>query len=176
MTRASDVAGPSGVVITGLYGVGKSTVVEEIAHLLEDAGIAFAALDLDWLWWFGVPGTHRSEAVQVLYRNVASVTRTYLDLGITHFALAWSPLDSTEVNDLLDALAFPVTVVELVAPLSVIDVRLRTAVTAGREDDRQEVHRWVDEGIGVGLGDAQISNDRPVRDVANEILGWLGWH
>ncbi len=70
---------------------------------------------------------------------------------------------------------FPVSVVELSTPPSVIETRLASAVAAGRTDDLHEARRWFGEGLGVGLGDVQIVNDRPVRDVAGEILDWLGW-
>jgi adenylylsulfate kinase-like enzyme len=40
------------VLLTGVYGSGKSTVVEEMASLLEERGAPYAALDLDWLAWF----------------------------------------------------------------------------------------------------------------------------
>ncbi len=74
-----------GVVISGLYGSGKSTVVEEIAHLLEHAAVPYAALDLDWLWWFEVPGMEREEALRVLSGNLTSVVDAYLDAGVTRF-------------------------------------------------------------------------------------------
>jgi MoxR-like ATPase len=45
-----------GVLITGVYGAGKSSVAEEIADALEARGARFGAVDLDWLMWFGVPG------------------------------------------------------------------------------------------------------------------------
>ena len=38
-----------GVLITGVYGTGKSALVEEIAHVLEVRGVPFGAMDLDWL-------------------------------------------------------------------------------------------------------------------------------
>ena len=45
-----------GVLITGVYGAGESSVAEEIADALEACGALFGAIDLDWLMWFGVPG------------------------------------------------------------------------------------------------------------------------
>jgi hypothetical protein len=45
-----------GVLITGVYGAGKSSVAEEVADALEARGARFGAVDLDWLMWFGVPG------------------------------------------------------------------------------------------------------------------------
>jgi len=41
----------TGVVIAGVYGVGKSTVVEELAGMLEQKAIPDAAIALDWLAW-----------------------------------------------------------------------------------------------------------------------------
>ena len=41
-----------GLLVTGAFGSGKSSVVEEIAELLERAGLSYAAIDLDWLMWF----------------------------------------------------------------------------------------------------------------------------
>ncbi|MGH3402705.1 MAG: P-loop NTPase [Streptosporangiaceae bacterium] len=39
------------VLITGVYGSGKSSVAAEIAYLLEQQGDRFALLDLDYLGW-----------------------------------------------------------------------------------------------------------------------------
>ena len=45
MNRAVEGA----VLITGVYGSGKSSVAQEIAHLLEKRNAAYALLDLDFL-------------------------------------------------------------------------------------------------------------------------------
>ncbi len=164
-----------GVLVSGLYGAGKSTVVEDIAALLEDAAAPYGALDLDWLWWFNVPGLQRPEALAVLFDNLASVADAYLEAGVTRFLMAWSLRDPSDLTGLRATLPFPVKVVELNVALSLIEDRLSTAITAGREDDLREARRWWHEGLGVGLGDIQISNDRPVRQVASDILDWLGW-
>ncbi|MFY9775949.1 MAG: AAA family ATPase [Trebonia sp.] len=42
-----------GVLLTGVYGLGKSSVAQEIAHLLEQRGEPFALLDLDYFSWAG---------------------------------------------------------------------------------------------------------------------------
>jgi hypothetical protein len=55
-----------GVLITGVYGAGKSSVAEEIAHALEARGARFGAVDLDWLMWFGVPGSSPKPPAGVL--------------------------------------------------------------------------------------------------------------
>jgi adenylylsulfate kinase-like enzyme len=40
-----------GVLLTGVYGSGKSSVAKEIAYLLEQRGEPYALLDLDYLSW-----------------------------------------------------------------------------------------------------------------------------
>jgi len=42
-----------GVLLTGVYGSGKSSVAKEIAYLLEQRGEPYALLDLDYLSWGG---------------------------------------------------------------------------------------------------------------------------
>ena len=33
----------------------------------------------------------------------------------------------------------------------------------------------MERGDTVGIEDLTVSNDRPIREVATEILDWLGW-
>jgi MoxR-like ATPase len=49
------------VLITGVYGAGKSSVAEEIAVALEARAVRFGAIDLAWLMWFAVPDVEPSE-------------------------------------------------------------------------------------------------------------------
>ena len=46
-----DEVGAEAVLITGVFGSGKSSVAAELADLLEREGLSYAALDLDW--WRG---------------------------------------------------------------------------------------------------------------------------
>ena len=49
-----------GVLITGVYGSGKSSVAAEIAYLLQERRQPYALLDLDFLGWAGwAPTTTR---------------------------------------------------------------------------------------------------------------------
>ena len=48
------------MLITGVYGTGKSSVAEEIAYLLEQRGERYALLDLDYLSWAGTGDGDRS--------------------------------------------------------------------------------------------------------------------
>ena len=66
-------------------------------------------------------------------------------------------------------------VVRLTLPLDEIERRLSGAVTVGRARDVRNASRWLERGIGADVGDLIIANDRPIRDVADRILQWLGW-
>ena len=51
LMRASIVTATEGVLATGVYGTGKTSVCEQLAELLQSAGVAYGAIDLDWLGW-----------------------------------------------------------------------------------------------------------------------------
>jgi hypothetical protein len=76
-----------GVLITGVYGAGKSSVAEEIADALEARGAPFGAVDLDWLMWFGVPGVEPENLRRVFLANLAAMVANYRDAGVIHFVL-----------------------------------------------------------------------------------------
>ena len=81
---------------TGVYGAGKSTVVEDIGTLLEKRGIAYGVLDVDWLGWFDAgQGDAIYERVQMA--NVADVCAAYLAEGVCRLALARSVRDRDEL-------------------------------------------------------------------------------
>ena len=55
-----------GVLITGVYGSGKSSVAAEIAYLLEQQGERFALLDLDYLSWAGPDTGDRAAEIELM--------------------------------------------------------------------------------------------------------------
>jgi hypothetical protein len=63
----------------------------------------------------------------------------------------------------------------LTVPLAEIEKRLRADATTGRQADLREAAAWVASSVGVGLEEETVSNERPIREVASDILGWLGW-
>lgn len=163
-----------GVLVTGVFGTGKSSVVEEIAGLPEDAGLAYGALDFDWLQWFDADvDDARREAV--FLANLTAVVGNYIDAGVERFLMAGAIRDETALAVLREAVPVPLRVVRLTVPFSEAEARLGTAVTAGREDDLRVAAEWVAESIGVGIEDVTIANDRPIRETALEIVAWLGW-
>jgi hypothetical protein len=163
------------VLITGVYGSGKSSVAQEIAVLLEKQDAPYALLDLDFLGWFDTSGEGGPTEHSVMLKNLAALVGNYLAVGIRLFVLAGAIRDRAQLEDLQAELPTPLRVVRLTVPLREIEKRLRSEVTTGRREDLREAAAWVAGSVGVGMEDATVSNDRPIREVAAEILDWLGW-
>jgi hypothetical protein len=163
------------VLLTGVFGVGKSTVAAEIADLLEDAGVPYAALDLDWLTWCNVGDGDQASEHAMLLRNLDAVVANYRSAGVRYFVLARWIRTRDELAGLVATMAMPLHTVELAVPLEEITRRLATDPTAGRRDDLAESAAWVEQGRSAGLAEYTVENDRRVRDVAADILQWLDW-
>ena len=164
-----------GVLITGVYGSGKSSVAAEIAYLLEGHGEPYALLDLDYLSWAGLDTGDRAAEIELMRQNLAAVTPNYRRIGVTLFVLAYFVRSAAEVQAIRTALNLSLKVVRLTVPLSVIEQRLGSDVTSGRRDDLREAARQVATAEGDGLEDLTTVNDRPVGVVAQEIMTFLGW-
>jgi hypothetical protein len=166
------------VLLTGLFGAGKSTIATEMADLVEDAGVPNAALDLDRLAWCNVGDGDRTSEHAVLLRNLgnlAAVVANYRCCGVRYFVLARWIRDRDELAGVIATMAMPLHTVELAVPFDEITRRIGTDPTAGRQDDLAESVAWVEDGGGVGFADYTVDNDRPVREVAADILRWLAW-
>ena len=163
------------VLITGVFGSGKSSVAVEMADVLEKTRSPYAVLDLDWLAWFGTGHDDDAAVHRMLLTNVASVIGNYRAVGIRFFVLARAIRDRSELDGLGDAMSMPLRVVRLTLPLDEIERRLRSDVTAGRQDDLRDAATWIADGAGVGIEDLTVANDRPIRQVALQVLDWLGW-
>jgi len=162
------------LLLTGVFGTGKSAVAEEIAELLEDRGVPFAAIDLDWLGWSNVPGAgHDGHAI--LARNLGAVAGTYRDAGVQRLVLARTVENAAILEAIRSAIAVPLTVVRLTAPLTTIEERLRGSPTSGRADDLEQAREMLAAGTGVGLEDAVIENAGPIRETALRVLDVARW-
>jgi hypothetical protein len=168
-------SGVEAVLVTGAYGTGKTAVIEEIADILEGRHVRYAAIDLDWLAWFDAGYSRHSDAAPIMRRNLEAVVDNYLSVGVRRFALAGAMESRPDAIALRDAVGMPLTVVRLVVPIDEIERRLSSTITAGRDDDLRVARRWISEGTGQDVGDAVVANDRPIRDVALEVLSRVGW-
>ena len=64
--------GAEGVLLTGVYGSGKSSVAEEIAYVLEQWGDRYALLDLDYLSWAGTGNEDGAAEFGLMLQNLAT--------------------------------------------------------------------------------------------------------
>ena len=164
-----------GVLITGVYGSGKSSVAAEIAYLLQERRQPYALLDLDFLGWAGVAFDDHAAGFSLMLRNVAAVASNYRDAGINTFVLAWFVRDHGTLRRVREAAGVPLRVVRLSVPLSDIERRLSVDVTTERQDDLRVAAASIAAGEGVGVEDVVVDNGRPVPVVAQEVMTWLGW-
>ena len=169
------VRSDEGVLITGVYGAGKSSVAREISYLLEQRRQPYALLDLDFLGWGVNNFEAHADGTPFLLRNLASVTSNYREGGISVFVLARFVSSHDELRAIREAAGVPLQVVRLTVPLPEIEERLAADVTTERREELREAARQIAAGEGVGLEDLTVANDRPVPVVAQQIMTWLGW-
>jgi hypothetical protein len=167
--------GVDGVLITGVYGSGKSTVAAEIAEQLERRGISYGAIDLDWLTWFETPDLDEGSSQRIFLENLACVVGNYLRAGVVHFVLAGAVRDRRALDRMGASIPVPLRVVRLDVPFEVIERRLEADPTDGRRDDLRVASTWLADGTGAGLEDLVVSNEQPIASVGSAIIEWLGW-
>ncbi len=167
--------GAEAVLLTGVYGSGKSSVAEEIAYLLEQRGEPYALLDLDYLSWAGTGSDDREAEVGLMEQNLAAVAANYLRAGIRLFVLAYFVRSPEEVQGVREAIGLPLRVVRLEVQFHDIERRLAGDVTSGRREDLRAAAASIAAAEGTGVEDVIIGNDRPVGVVARDVMTFLGW-
>jgi hypothetical protein len=164
-----------GVLLTGVYGSGKSSVAAEIAYLLEQRGEPYAMLDLDYLSWAGDGTSDRASEFGLMLENLAAVAANYRRAGIRLFVLAYFVRSPGEVRGVREALGLPLRVARLTVRLPEIERRLAGDVTSGRRDDLRAAAASIAAAEGAGVEDVVIGNDRPIGVVARDVMTFLGW-
>jgi adenylylsulfate kinase-like enzyme len=106
-----------GVLITGVYGAGKSTVAEEICYLLEQRRQPYALLDVDFLGWGIASYGDDASGNPFMLRNLAAVVSNYSEGGISVFVLAYFVSGQDELRGIREAVGVPLRVVRLTVPL-----------------------------------------------------------
>jgi hypothetical protein len=107
--------------------------------------------------------------------NLTAVLGNYLSASVRFFILACAIRNSSEMQSLKANLPMPLTVVHLTVPVPEIEKRLRSDVTRARQDDLRKAAEWIAASQGAGIEDLTIANDRPIRQVAVDILARIGW-
>jgi adenylylsulfate kinase-like enzyme len=167
------------VVLTGTLGSGKTALAVEIGELLDEKHLPHAVLDLDWLAWLR-PAEDRSgwTVGRVLAENLALVVSTFRAAGVGHLVMARALLHP-QLDLVRQALPdVEVTVFRITASAAAVEERLR------RRDGGATLRRHLAEALQfastmdkAALEDERVANegDRPIRDVATEVLDRLGW-
>jgi adenylylsulfate kinase len=168
------VAPLEALLITGTIGAGKTTVATEICDLLGDRRVPAAAVDLDWLGWTSLRPPEGIDALIAL--NLKTVIPNFVSVGITHLLLTRAIQKLSQVETIREVL-FDVRlqVVLLESPTSLTESRLSNrdhGANLARHLAEAEEFRQTEPG----LQDVTVSNDdRPAREVAEEVLTMTGW-
>lgn len=155
--------------------MGKTALAAEIGDVLEEKGLATAVLDLDWLGWVSLPDQSRRPQDLIL-QNLAAIWPNFCAAGARYLILARLLEDEQQVADLRQTLPdVHITLVRVDAPSDVVEDRLcrrdTGAIVEQHLRQRDEFTKVV-ERLDV---DFVVSNDRPIREVAIEVLDRLGW-
>jgi chloramphenicol 3-O-phosphotransferase len=165
---------PTAILVSGVYGTGKSTVIADIADLLDTGSETYAAIDLDWLWWSNSPRSGPDDH-GLLLRNLASVVANDRAAGVDRFVLAVFVTEREVVDAIREAIGMPLFVVRLTVPIAVIEARLIDAPDAGRATDLEVARQSLARDAGVGLEDAVVENVGPIRETSIRVLEAAGW-
>lgn len=167
--------------LTGVAGVGKSTVADAIGRALTTAGRVTAVVDTDMLAQFGPPPSGTRERGQfydeLKCANLAAVWANYKAVG-ARFIIVAAVIDSLALRKrYADSLAdCRVCLVRLTANEDTIRRRLQERDTGSKLERRlrtRDAHRL--ESTTIVVEDSTVVNDRAVGDVAAEVLIRTGW-
>jgi adenylylsulfate kinase len=166
------------LLFNGPVGVGKSTILAEASHLLRQAGVPHAAVDLAWIGtaWPAPPDDRWNE--RLIHRNLACLWANFRESGAKRLLLARVLEDRSLLRHVEAAVpGARITVVRLRAPKGVVEARIRH-----REEGRDPSWFLAAAGYLVDVlersdvADHIVENDnRPVADVAAEALRAAGW-
>jgi predicted kinase len=168
-------------LINGVSGVGKSTVADAIGRVLTSEGLTTAVIDTDALAQFGPPPRRDSRGFynELKCVNLAAVWANFRAAG-ARFAVVSGGIDSIALREsYVRALAgCEVQVVRLVAPIETIRQRLAARDdSAAFEPHTNRLAEHLAALDAAAIEDFTVTSDRPVSEVAEDIVqltGWLG--
>jgi hypothetical protein len=159
-------------------GSGKTAVTIAIGELLERRSVPYALVDLDWLGWVEPARASLFSQRAVLAENLRLIWPTFREAGVESLVLARYVEDRGQLEEFRAALpGVELLVVRLVASQSVIEGRLRARDSGAQlAEHLAETAELAARAEVNALEDAVVENgDRPLEEVAAEVLSVSGW-
>jgi hypothetical protein len=167
--------GLAAVLLTGVYGSGKTTLAIEVVDRLADAGVPAAAIDLDWLGWYGAPtGWDEHEDPRLTLDHLQVMAARYAGVGVERLVLAGTIPPGTR-DRYAAAVAMPLTVVRLEVGAETLRRRLGEDPNGSRQEDLARALADLDGGPRDDGADWSLDGERPPADLAADVLERLGW-
>jgi hypothetical protein len=164
------------LIITGSMGSGKTTVMAEASDILALRGIPHAAIDLDMLGLAHLPAEKENDAV--MYRNLQAVARNYAAVGVDRFLIARAIENQAALQRCIAAVAAKkVTVCRLTASRETMQQRVGSREFGIYRNKYIERVAILNDALGLArLENFVVTNeDRPLHDIANEVLERADW-
>lgn len=164
------------LIITGSMGSGKSSVLAEASDILAMRHIVHAAIDLDALGLAHLPSAAKTD--DVMYRNLESICKNYAALGVTRLLLARAMEDRAELELCRTMVsAAKATVCRLTAGIDTMQHRVSKRESGILQQEFVDRVKILDAILDrARLEDFSIVNEnRPINDVAKEMLIKAGW-
>jgi hypothetical protein len=164
------------LIITGSMGSGKTTVLSEASDILAVRNIPHASIDLDALGTAHLPSS--VEDNQLMYRNLRSVWENYAQVGLRRLLVARAIEDRAELECCCGAVsASKVVICRLTASIKTMQDRVQSCELGALQGSYvarvAELNSILDRAH---LEDFSLLNEnRPVTDVAHEMLVRAGW-
>ena len=164
------------LIITGTMGAGKTTVLGEASDILALRHIAHAAIDLDALGLVHLPSASGNDGV--MYRNLQCVCKNYAAFGIRRFLVARAIEDRVTLECCRRAVSAKNTIVcRLTANMGTMRQRVKMREWGVSQEQYvarvAELNSILDRAR---LEDFSVaSDDRPVTQIAHEMLLNAGW-
>jgi hypothetical protein len=169
------VDGVEAVLLTGVYGAGKTTLAIELVDRLDHAGVPAAAIDLDWLGWYGAPtGWDEHEDPRLTLEHLSLMASRYAGVGVRRLVLAGTIPPGTH-DRFAAAVGGPLVVVRLEIGAATLRRRLASDPNGSRQDDLARALDDLEAGSRDDGADWTVDADRPPVDLATDVLERLGW-
>jgi hypothetical protein len=166
------------LIITGPVGVGKTSVVGEISHVLAERGLSHATGDMDNFSEFFPHPPGDPFGIAISLQNLAAVWRNYRAAGAERLILAGVMLGADDINGVCGAVpGADITLCRLRADVTILKDRVRRReLGAGLEWHVERAAVLAQHFESLSLPHFVVdTQNRTVRAIAQGILVHLDW-